>query len=153
MPDDIDERLSRRFGGEKKDKNDTRAKNEKNDWNDSSEENEMKADPTTASEESTQGDTNDKNGTRSKNGWNVTNVKKEWTPRSIYLPDTIEEDLGRTFKRLDLDLDMAGIDREFRKTRHFYPLLVALGMQRMEEMEPEELMEFLEELERKEREE
>jgi hypothetical protein len=45
---------------------------------------------------------------------------------------------------------MAEINREFRKTRHFYPVLVALGIERMGEMEPVELMAFLDEVQQRE---
>ncbi|WP_394345677.1 hypothetical protein, partial [Halogeometricum borinquense] len=104
-------------------------------------------------EMNTKASTSDGSSKNDKSGWDVDNVKSDWTARSVYLPDGIDSGLDRAYKRLDLDLDEAEVDREFRKTRHFYPLLVALGMERLEEMEPQELIEFLEGLERKEREE
>lgn len=135
---DIDERLSRRFGN---DENEEGSTGDRNEGGGSSSENEK----------------NDKNAGSAKNekndksGWDVDNVKTDWTPRSIYLPDSIDSSLDRTYKRLDLEIDEADLDREFRKTRHFYPLLVALGIERIREMEVAELVEFLESLESKER--
>jgi hypothetical protein len=135
MTDSVDDRLSKRFG------NDENGQNEKNGGNEVKDRN---GDP-------------EQNGERDVNGagtggWGANNVKDEWTARSIYLPDTIDSDLSRTFKQMDLALDMAEINREFRKTRHFYPVLVALGIERMGEMEPVELMAFLDELQEREQE-
>jgi len=72
----------------------------------------------------------------------VGNVKDEWNARTIYLSDELEGELSKLFKRLDLKLDDEM--SSFRKTRHFYPLLVTVGKERLESMEGEELIEKLE---------
>jgi len=76
---------------------------------------------------------------------NATNIKKEWNVRSFYLSDDLDDDVTTAFKRLDLDLDGADTDIDLKKTRHFYPLLVELGLERLEEMEVTEVTERLEE--------
>ncbi|MFC7059831.1 hypothetical protein [Halovenus salina] len=72
------------------------------------------------------------------------NIKKEWNVRSFYLDDDLDSELTTTFKRLDLELEESDIDVNLKKTRHFYPLIVALGLERLEEMESTEITEYLE---------
>lgn len=76
------------------------------------------------------------------------NVKKEWNVRSVYLDDTLESELTTLFKRLDLELSEAETDLELQKTRHFYPLIVELGLERLEEMDVTEITEKLESTDR-----
>lgn len=72
----------------------------------------------------------------------VENVKQEWKGTTMYLPDAVKGDVGKAFKQLDLQLD--DDLTKFRKTRHFYPLLVEAGKERLESMERDEIMERLE---------
>ncbi len=76
------------------------------------------------------------------------NVKKEWNVRSVYLDDTLESELTTLFKRLDLELSEAETDLELQKTRHFYPLIVELGLERLEEMDVTEITDKLESTDR-----
>ena len=74
------------------------------------------------------------------------NVKKEWNAKSVYLPNEIERFLSRTYKKLDWQLDEdEGIS--IKKTRHYYPLVIMLGLERLESMESTEIKDRLEELE------
>lgn len=78
------------------------------------------------------------------------NVKKEWNAKSVYLPDEIERSLSRTYKKLDWQLDEdEGIS--IKKTRHYYPLIIMLGLEQLESMESKEVKERLEVLEREAR--
>lgn len=72
------------------------------------------------------------------------NVKKEWNVRSFYLNDDLDTELMTAFKRLDLELSEAGEDISLKKTRHFYPLIVQLGLERLEDMEVTEVTEKME---------
>lgn len=79
------------------------------------------------------------------NAQKAKNVKKAWNATSIYLPDDLNTKLSTTYKRTDLQLsEDTGIS--FKKTRHYYPIVIALGLERMERMESEEIMEVMEEL-------
>jgi len=69
------------------------------------------------------------------------NVKEAWSAKSVYLPDDIKQDLEKAYKQLDLELD--DDLEQFEKTRHFYPLLIMEGIERMESKESEELIERL----------
>lgn len=72
------------------------------------------------------------------------NIKKEWNVRSFYLDDDLDKKLMTAFKRLDLELSEAGEDISLKKTRHFYPLIVQLGLERLEDMEVTEVTEKME---------
>lgn len=72
----------------------------------------------------------------------VENVKQEWKGTTMYLPKPLKGDVGKAFKQLDLQLD--DDLTKFQKTRHFYPLLVEAGKERLESMESDEIMERLE---------
>ena len=73
------------------------------------------------------------------------NVKKAWNATSVYLPDELDTKLSTVYKRVDLQLsEDAG--RSIKKTRHYYPLVVALGLERLERMEGNEIIERMDEL-------
>jgi hypothetical protein len=121
--DEVADRLSRRFDTD--DENHEKAQNDENDKSDSK-------------DMQSQTSSNDKTSQK------VKNVKTEWTATSVYLPDDLDEDLGRTYKRLDLDLD-AELS-QFKKTRHYYPLVVAAGLDALDDMEKEEIVALLGEI-------
>jgi hypothetical protein len=114
MTDDLDERLSRRFEDEA---------------------DEESADSQSQTDMSSQSDPTSQK---------AQNIKNEWNVRSIYLPDDLDSDLSTAFKRLDLELSEADADIALKKTRHFYPLVVALGMEQLESMDITEVTERLE---------
>ncbi|SEP24488.1 hypothetical protein SAMN04487948_1261 [Halogranum amylolyticum] len=74
------------------------------------------------------------------------NIKSEWTNHSIYLNGDLASSLSHNYKRLDLDLDQ-DYGLSIKKTRHYYPLIVKLGLERLEELESKEIKERIEELE------
>ena len=80
-----------------------------------------------------------------KNAQNAQNIKKAWNVRSFYLEDNLEKELTTAFKRLDLELDKAEADIKLQKTRHFYPLIVQLGLEQLEELDTEDIIEQLQE--------
>ena len=118
MSDEIDDRLSKRFGGEK-------ATDDQQ-------------------EEPKEMSTGSQNDSTSQTSQKPQNIKKEWNVRSIYLDDDLNNELITAFKRLDLDLSEADSDVDLKKTRHFYPLIVELGLERLESMEVTEVTERLE---------
>ena len=123
---DLDDRLSRRFDNDSPEDNDN---------------SESESDTDHASSKSQ----SSRNAQKSQK---PQNVKKEWNVRSIYLDDTLESELTTLFKRLDLELSEAETDLELQKTRHFYPLIVELGLERLEEMDVTEITEKLESTDR-----
>ena len=123
---DLDDRLSRRFDNDSPEDNDN---------------SESESDTDHASSKS-------QSSRNSQKSQKPQNVKKEWNVRSIYLDDTLESELTTLFKRLDLELSEAETDLELQKTRHFYPLIVELGLERLEEMDVTEITDQLESTDR-----
>ena len=123
---DLDDRLSRRFDNDSPEDND-------------SSESESDTDHASSKSQSS------RNAQKSQK---PQNVKKEWNVRSIYLDDTLESELTTMFKRLDLELSEADTDVELQKTRHFYPLIIELGLERLEEMDVTEIIDQLESMDR-----
>ena len=80
-----------------------------------------------------------------RNAWASKNVKKDWNATTIYLPDDLNRAMSTAYKRTDFELS-AEFDHSIKKTRHYYPLLIALGMEQLESMESNEVMEELEEM-------
>ena len=130
MTNDIDDRLSRRFGNEQND----------DDESDGGSVNSEKAQNSIQSKT----DMKAQNDMTSQKSQKAQNIKKEWNVRSIYLDDDLDSSLATAFKRLDLEISETGADLNLRKTRHFYPLIVELGLEQLESMEVTEVMERLE---------
>lgn len=94
-----------------------------------------------------QSDTHSESSSKSKTSQksqNAQNIKKEWNVRSFYLDDDLERELTTAFKRLDLELAETDTDINLKKTRHFYPMIVSLGLDKLEELEVTEVTEQLE---------
>ncbi|MDS0296606.1 hypothetical protein [Halogeometricum luteum] len=67
-----------------------------------------------------------------------TNIKEEWNGRTIYIPDSILDDLEDTYLESQLKLRKAGRN-EFKKNRHFYPLLVQFGLEALSDADADEI--------------
>ena len=74
-----------------------------------------------------------------------TNIKDEWNGRTIYIPDDVLDEMEDTYLESQLKLRKAGQD-EFKKNRHFYPLLVQFGVEALSEADTEEIQARLSEL-------
>jgi len=98
------------------------------------------------SEKTSQSSKNAKNEKNDMNTMRVKNVKESWSATSIYLPKFLDRQLTTTYKHADLAFEEE-FGHSLQKTRYYYPLLVALGMERIEEMEAQELQERIEDLE------
>jgi cobalamin biosynthesis protein CobT len=116
------------------------------DSSDTDEEDEpAEASSSTASNESSS--TSESTGTNKTNETSKTktNIKDEWNGRTIYIPDGILTDLEDTYLESQLTLRKAGQD-EFKKNRHFYPLLVQYGLEGLADADAEELQQRLSDL-------
>jgi hypothetical protein len=67
-----------------------------------------------------------------------TNIKDEWNGRTIYVPDSVLDDMEDTYLETRLKLRRSG-QNEFKKNRHFYPLLVQFGAEALADASAEEL--------------
>ena len=71
-----------------------------------------------------------------------TNIKDEWNGRTIYIPDDILNEMEDTYLESQLKLRKAG-QNEFKKNRHFYPLLVQFGLEALSDADVEEIQKRL----------
>lgn len=76
------------------------------------------------------------------------NIKQAWANHSFYMPEQLASELSTSYKILDLELDQEQ-NLSIQKTRHYYPLIVKLGLDRLDELDSEEVKEELEQLELK----
>jgi hypothetical protein len=120
--DELDDRLSRRFESSQNDEKEDQPEESQNDMSSTPSQKKRKA----------------------QSSQKAKNVKEEWNVRSFYLSDDLDSRVSTAFKRLDLDLSEADSDIDLKKTRHYYPLLVELGLDRLEEMDVTEVTERLE---------
>lgn len=67
-----------------------------------------------------------------------TNIKDEWNGRTIYIPDSILDNMEDTYLESQLKLRKAGRD-EFKKNRHFYPLLVQFGLEALSDADADDI--------------
>ncbi|EMA70048.1 hypothetical protein [Halorubrum kocurii] len=81
----------------------------------------------------------------SKTSKTKTNIKDEWNGRTIYIPDAVLSEMEDTYLESQLKLRKAGQD-EFKKNRHFYPLLVQFGVEALSDADAEEIQARLSEL-------
>jgi hypothetical protein len=73
------------------------------------------------------------------------NIKEDWNGRTIYIPDGILDELEDTYLESQLKLRKAGQD-EFKKNRHFYPLLVQFGLETLSDANDDEIQARLAEI-------
>ena len=116
---------------------------EEDDEDDSSETSEVSetvetSSSTETSESASMSETNETSKTK-------TNIKDEWNGRTIYIPDDVLDEMEDTYLESQLKLRKAGQD-EFKKNRHFYPLLVQFGVEALSEADAEEIQDRLSEL-------
>ncbi len=74
-----------------------------------------------------------------------TNIKDEWNGRTIYIPDEVLDEMEDIYLESQLKLRKAGQD-EFKKNRHFYPLLIQFGVEALFEADAEEIQARLSEI-------
>lgn len=77
--------------------------------------------------------------------WNVENVKQDWTGNTVYLPDPLDEAFDDEFRRLNYESG-----GELKKDRHYKPLVVHLGLERIAEMDGNEVLSLMERMEGRE---
>jgi hypothetical protein len=110
---------------------------------------ERSAEATTQQTQTDQNAENERNEKNERTAWNAQNmrkaqnVKKAWNAITVYLPDDIEREYSKAYKRLDLELTDEP-DLTLKKTRHYNPLIIELGVERLEQMELHEIKERME---------
>ena len=93
---------------------------------------------TSSSTETPESNTTSETSRTSETNKTKTNIKDEWNGRTIYIPDDILDDMEDTYLESQLKLRKAGQD-EFKKNRHFYPLLVQFGLEVLSNADADEI--------------
>ncbi|MFH5801008.1 hypothetical protein [Haladaptatus sp. CMAA 1911] len=65
-------------------------------------------------------------------------VKSEWVGITIYLPEQLREELELVFREHSLE-SKRSTDLDLKKLRHYYPLVVALGLKLLEDTDTKEI--------------
>ncbi|ADQ68971.1 hypothetical protein C499_06700 [Halogeometricum borinquense DSM 11551] len=65
-------------------------------------------------------------------------VKDVQKPTYMYLPHSVRRDLDRAYSMLKAEYEYE-YQEGFEKNRHFYPLVVSLGLEAIEELDPEDV--------------
>ena len=76
---------------------------------------------------------------------NGQSVKERQTGTYMYLPDAQVKDLRRVYNVIKAEYEYE-YDLPFEKNRHFYPLVVQFGLERLQEMDPATVRDRLEDL-------
>ena len=79
--------------------------------------------------------------------WDVESIRDAWHPNSIRLPEELQRQFNGQYGKVDSELQLAGVDRDFQKDRQYKPLVVALGLRELDAMDTEDVVDALEELE------
>jgi hypothetical protein len=149
VDDELDDRLSRRFESSRNDEEDMSSSSAQNEQTSENDEEDMSS-SSAQNEQTSENDEDDMSSASSQKGGNEKtsqnggNVKEDWNVRSFYLDDDLDDRLSTAVKRLDLELSESDSEIDLKKTRHVYPLLVEVGLERLEEMDVTEVTERLE---------
>lgn len=76
--------------------------------------------------------------------WDVESIRDNWHPNSVRLPDHLQRRFDAYHKRLDWQMHA---DREFKKDRHYKPLVIALGLRELQAMDSDSVVDALDDLE------
>ncbi len=87
----------------------------------------------------------EQNESTEQNEWDVENVKNAWNANTFLLPDSLDERFDDEYGRLNWQTD-----GDFKKDRHYKPLVVYLGLEQLADKEGEEVSALLQRMERKE---
>ncbi|QUJ73978.1 hypothetical protein BDK61_4272 [Haloarcula quadrata] len=120
--DEMSERLGQRFGDEEADKSDESDKSDKPD----------------------NGDKNvkqDKQTMKAKSDKSAKDYKDVWGSKLIHLPDGLMEPVDNEFDRMKYECDW-----DVKKERHYYPVVVARGVEAVQEMSGSEFTDAVESL-------
>ena len=70
------------------------------------------------------------------------NVKSEWGSVTVYLPETLRNELELTYRKLGYECKRSH-GRDLQKLRDFYPLVFAMGLESLENTDSEDSLSVL----------
>lgn len=87
------------------------------------------------------------NASDAQTAWDVESIRESWNPNSVRLPDGLQRRFTAYHGRLEAELLMDDLDLDYRKDRHYKPLVIALGLRELDAMDTEDIVDALAELE------
>jgi hypothetical protein len=136
--DEMSERLGQRFGNEETDKSDKSDKSDKPDELDNEAKN-VKQDKQDNSDKSIKQNSQD---IATKSDKSIKDYKEVWGSKLVHLPDELMDPVDNEFDRMKYESDW-----DIKKERHYYPVVVARGIEAVQEMSGSEFTDAVESLE------
>jgi len=78
--------------------------------------------------------------------WDVDSIRDEWTANQVRLPESLQRRFNAYYNNVESKLLMEGIDTDFRKDRHYKPLVIALGLSVLHDMDTTDAIDALDAL-------
>lgn len=128
--DDVKDRLSRRFDGENRDEDESNDNRDMDAMHESSAQSENRD----KHAKRTQGEESEEADSRANGPWDVKSVREDWKALTSYLPESLYEKYDNEFDRVRYVSD-----EDWKKDRHFKPLIFKLGIEAIASMDGEEL--------------
>lgn len=85
--------------------------------------------------------------TDAKTAWDVDSIRESWDSNQVRLPDSLQRRFDAQHTQLETDFTLQDVDREYRKDRHYKPLVIALGLRELDVMDTEDTLNALDTLE------
>lgn len=74
----------------------------------------------------------------------IDNIRDVWSARTCYVSDDLAGELDRAW--LEMQTELVDLDRDISKNRHFYPVVLSLGIDALREADSDELETKVDEL-------
>lgn len=91
------------------------------------------------------GSSRDGAGTSESGGETTVSIKEEQVGTYMYLPESQTKELRRLYNILKAEYEFE-YDDEFEKNRHFYPLVIQYGLDRLDGLDASEIRDHIEEI-------
>ena len=138
-------KLSQRFGNEKRGKNDNSGSNSNSGNRDKNDKRGDQGKRNKQDKDDGRGNSGQNESQVMREPWDsaeIERIKDKWSARTYYMPDEITERLDREHDRLQYEVR----DINIKQARHFAPVLIEYGLQDIEDMSGDEFKTALNEL-------
>jgi len=84
------------------------------------------------------------------NAWDTESIRDDWHANSVRLPKHLQNAWDSEHKRLDYELTQQDVDIDYSKDRYYKPLVIALGLSKLQSMDTTEVETALEKVQENE---
>jgi hypothetical protein len=78
------------------------------------------------------------------NAWDTESIRDDWHANSVRLPKHLQNAWDAEHKRLDYELTQQDVEVDYSKDRYYKPLVIALGLSKLQSMDIHEVETALE---------